>query len=87
MPVAKSKLVSGAVRKLSVLSRENSAVAITILICIFCFEAVARGLDYRLSFADVPVIRLLFNHNLRKVTQVKFAYHGPCPKVPSLSHY
>ena len=24
-----------------------------------------RGLDYRLSFADVPVIRLLSNHNLK----------------------
>ena len=39
----------------SVLSRENSTVAITIL-CIFCFESVALGLDdvsQPLKFANV----------------------------------
>jgi len=51
----------------SVLSRENSTVAIRIF-CVVSFEAVACGLDdissNPLKRADVSGIRLLFNSNL-----------------------
>ena len=47
--MANSKLVSGAVRKLlfSVVKREFSRGHYNIKSAFFCFEAVARGLDYR----------------------------------------
>ena len=62
------RFVSGDVHKLLFsVSLENSTVIITIF-CLFCFEAVARGLREvsinLLKCAVVSRIRLLFNYNL-----------------------